>query len=89
MDYSKELRPEVRKKMKLNLVYIVAFSVTMLFAGLTSAYIVSMGAGFWLKFSLPRAFYWSTLFIGLSSVSFIVSVMAVKKIKLFFKKILF
>ena len=81
MDYSKELRPEVRKKMKLNLVYIVAFSVTMLFAGLTSAYIVSMGAGFWLKFSLPRAFYWSTLFIGLSSIIFIISVMAVKKNK--------
>ena len=86
MDYSKELRPEVRKKMKLNLVYIIAFSVTMLFAGLTSAYIVSMGAGFWLKFSLPKAFYWSTLSIGLSSVSFIVSVMAVKKNKAVLQK---
>lgn len=86
MNYSKELRPEIRRKMKLNLVYIIAFSVTMLFAGLTSAYIVSMGGGFWLKYSLPFDFYWSTLFIGLSSVSFIVSVMAVKKNKVVLQK---
>lgn len=71
MDYSKDLSPDVRRKMKLNVVYLIAFSVTMLFAGLTSAYIVSMGAGFWLKYSLPNAFYWSTLFIGLSSLSFV------------------
>ena len=82
MDFSKELSPEVRKKMKLNLVYVIAFSVTMLFAGLTSAYIVSMGAGFWLKFALPRAFYWSTLFLGLSSISFIFSLRAAKSNKI-------
>jgi cytochrome c oxidase subunit 3 len=81
MSYSKDLSPEIRKKMNLNLIYVIAFSVTMLFAGLTSAYIVSMGAGFWLKFALPREFYWSTFFIALSSVSFIVSINAVKKNK--------
>ena len=87
MSYSKDLSPEVRKKMNLNLIYVVAFSVTMLFAGLTSAYIVSMGAGFWLKFALPRAFYWSTFFIALSSISFIVSINAVKKNKITLQKI--
>ena len=81
MDYSKELRPEIRRKMKLNLVYVIAFSVTMLFAGLTSAYIVSMGAGFWLKYPLPNYFYWSTFFIGLSSLFFVVSLISVKKNK--------
>jgi cytochrome c oxidase subunit 3 len=81
MSYSKDLSPEIRKKMNLNLIYVVCFSVTMLFAGLTSAYIVSMGAGFWLKFALPSAFYWSTFFIGLSSISFIVSLKAAKKNK--------
>lgn len=81
MDYSKELRPEVRRKMKLNLVYVIAFSVTMLFAGLTSAYIVSMGAGFWLKYPLPCDFYWSTFFIGLSSLFFVFSLISVKKNK--------
>ena len=87
MSYSKDLSPEIRKKMNLNLIYVVAFSVTMLFAGLTSAYIVSMGAGFWLKFALPRAFYWSTFFIALSSISFIVSINAVKKNKITLQKI--
>jgi cytochrome c oxidase subunit 3 len=87
MSYSKDLSPEIRKKMNLNLIYVVSFSVTMLFAGLTSAYIVSMGAGFWLKFALPSAFYWSTFFIALSSISFIISLNAAKKNKSAIQKI--
>lgn len=69
-DYEKELTPEVQEKMKKNLVYIGIFSVVMLFAGFSSAYIVSMGDAFWLKYDLPPAFYWSTLVIGLSSLTY-------------------
>jgi cytochrome c oxidase subunit 3 len=67
-DYSKDLDPEVRVKMKKNLVYVGVFSVIMLFAGFTSAYIVSMGDSFWLKYPLPTYFWISTLLIILSSL---------------------
>lgn len=67
-DFVSELTPEVREKMKKNLVYIGIFSVVMLFAGFTSAYIVSMGDSFWVKYKLPPAFYISTALILLSSI---------------------
>ena len=67
-DYRKDLDPEVRVKMKKNLVYVAIFSVIMLFAGFTSAYIVSMGDSFWLKYPLPTYFWISTLLIVLSSL---------------------
>ncbi len=67
-DYSDELSPEVREKMKKNLVYIAIFSVVMIFAGFTSAYIVSMGDTFWVKYSLPKGFWMSTVVIILSSI---------------------
>ena len=81
MDYSKDLSPEVREKMKKNLVYVGIFSIIMMFAGLTSAYIVSMGGGFWLKYPLPNAFYISTLCVVLSSFTFIYAIANAKKDK--------
>jgi cytochrome c oxidase subunit 3 len=59
-DYSKELDPAVREKMKKNLVYVSIFSIVMLFAGFTSGYIVSMGDVFWVKYPLPLGFWLST-----------------------------
>jgi cytochrome c oxidase subunit 3 len=67
-DYSKEMDPVVRVKMKKNLVYVGIFSVVMLFAGFTSAYIVSMGDSFWLKYPLPTYFWISTAVILVSSI---------------------
>lgn len=79
-DYDKELTPEVREKMRKNLVYIGIFSVVMLFAGLSSAYIVSAGDTFWVKYDLPSAFYVSTTLIILSSIVLIIGIkMAQKK----------
>jgi cytochrome c oxidase subunit 3 len=78
-DFDKELSPEVREKMKKNLVYVGILSVVMLFAGLTSAYIVSMGDAFWLKFDLPSAFYISTAVIVLSSITFELAKYFIKK----------
>ena len=67
-EYDDQLTPEVREKMKKNLVYIGIFSIIMIFAGLTSAYLVSMGDTFWVKFDFPPAFYVSTVFLLLSSI---------------------
>lgn len=78
-DYSEELSPEVREKMKKNLVYITMFSIVMLFAGFSSAYIVSMGDSFWLKVPFPTAFWVSTGIIVASSLTYILAINAAKK----------
>jgi cytochrome c oxidase subunit 3 len=78
MDYSKELSPEIREKMKKNLVYVGIFAVVMFFAGLTSAYYVNMGGAFWLKYPMPTGFYWSTTFIALSSISYYLAIRNIK-----------
>ena len=79
MNYEKELSPEVREKMKKNLVYVGIFSIIMLFAGFTSAYIVMMGDSFWLKYPMPTGFWLSSATIALSSLTFILAIRAIKK----------
>lgn len=77
--FESELTPEVREKMKKNLVYVGMISIVMLFGGLTSGYIVLMGDSFWLKASMPTAFWVSTSLIALSSLTYVLSVQAAKK----------
>ena len=60
-------------KAKMNLVYVGIFSVVMFFAGLISAYVVSMGDSFWLKTPMPKAFWISTTLILISSVTLILA----------------
>lgn len=50
------------------LLYFGIFSIVMFFAGLTSAYVVTMGGGFWVDITLPKGFYYSTVIIVLSSL---------------------
>jgi len=49
--------------------WLFIVSVVMVFAGLTSAYIVRQAEGNWLEFNLPEIFYYSTGIIILSSVT--------------------
>ncbi len=49
--------------------YLAMAGIVMLFAALTSAYIVRRSAGNWLEFTLPTIFYWNTLVILTSSVT--------------------
>ena len=79
---NEELNPDSivqQNKAKKNLVYFGMFSVIMFFAGLTSAYIVSMGDSFWLKTELPTAFMISTAIIILSSLVYQFSIFSIKK----------
>jgi cytochrome c oxidase subunit 3 len=80
-DFYQELSPEVREKTKKNLVYVGIFSVIMLFAGFTSAYYVSMGDSFWLKYPLPKSFWLSTASIVLSSIVLQLAIGAAKNNK--------
>ena len=59
------------KKMML---WFGIISMIMTFGGLTSAYVVSKTRPDWLtEFELPTAFFWSTLVIVLSSITFILA----------------
>ncbi|MBR9859476.1 cytochrome oxidase subunit III [bacterium] len=54
---------------KLFNVWLLNIGIVMLFAGLTSAYIVRRADGNWLDFELPSMFLYSTIIVLLSSVS--------------------
>lgn len=49
--------------------WVAMGSIVMMFAGLTSAYIVKKNQANWLEFSLPGVFWYSTIVIIASSVS--------------------
>lgn len=57
-------------------------SIVMLFAGLTSGYIVRQAEGRWATFELPMPFYASTAIILLSSLTHHLAIVAVKKNRL-------
>ena len=78
MNYPDDNREQVEKAKK-NLVYVGIMSIVMLFAGFTSAYIVSMGDSFWVKTGLPQAFWISTGIIIASSVFIQMAVFFSKK----------
>lgn len=59
--------------------WIAIVSMIMLFAGLTSAYIVRQAEGNWTHFELPKQFYLSTVFIILSSVSMHLALASIRK----------
>lgn len=62
----KNLEPSRYQALRFAL-WIGMASITMMFAALTSAYIVRRAAGSWYEFKLPAEFFVSTLFILLSS----------------------
>jgi cytochrome c oxidase subunit 3 len=62
--------------------WVAIGGMVMMFAGLTSAYIVKKNQSSWLQFDLPIEFYYSTSVIVLSSISMFLSVRAVKLGKL-------
>lgn len=59
----------LQEKIKKNLLWVSIFSIIMLFAGITSGYIVASGSAFWVKVSLPNQFTISTAFILISSLA--------------------
>ena len=72
---------QARKSKSAKLILLFAMvSMTMMFAGLTSAFVVSKSRADWLKnFELPSAFYYSTAVIIACSVTFYLAKKAIKK----------
>lgn len=74
-----EEKRQKERSAKLILLFAMV-SMTMMFAGLTSAFIVSKSRGDWLKdFKLPTVFYWSTLVIIGCSLTFHMAKKAIQK----------
>ena len=70
MSFHPSLTPPLSKAKKMML-WIAMISTTMMFAGLTSAYVVSKARPDWLdNFTLPTAFHISTLVILVSGITF-------------------
>lgn len=61
------------------ILWFAMVSMVMMFAGLTSAYVVSSSRADWLKdFQMPSAFFMSTAVIILSSITFLFARKAIK-----------
>ena len=67
-DYEFDTKRVNPKKFAL---WLLIIAIVMLFAGLTSAYIVRMGEGNWYKFDLPKQFLYSTITVVISSFTMI------------------
>lgn len=59
---------KARQRVAMPMLWIAQVSILMLFAGLTSAYIVTKADNFWVDFNLPEMFYYSTALILISSI---------------------
>ena len=70
------------------IMWIAIGSIVMMFAGMTSAYIVKKNQGNWLAFELPVVFWYSTAVILASSVTIYLAGLALKSGKLSAYKIL-
>jgi len=62
---------QIKEKAERNLVRLGVFSITMLFGGLTSAYVVRRDGGAWFSVNMPSEFWISTAIILLSSLTLI------------------
>jgi cytochrome c oxidase subunit 3 len=70
-----------KKKSAKPMLWVSMISMVMFFAGLTSAYVISMKREDWVAFDLPDAFYISTFLIVASSITLILSQRFLKKDK--------
>jgi cytochrome c oxidase subunit 3 len=83
----KELAAGRRKSAK-PMLWVSMISMVMFFAGLTSAYVISMKREDWVSFDLPNSFYVSTIMIVVSSITLFFSQRLLKQNKLDLSRIL-
>jgi cytochrome c oxidase subunit III len=80
MDLTEGTRNEKTARAKKMMLWFGIISMVMMFAGLTSAYVVSKNRPDWVAgFELPSSLYWSTLVIIISSVTFILAKKSIAK----------
>ncbi|PWG06220.1 cytochrome oxidase subunit III [Polaribacter aquimarinus] len=69
------------KKSAKPMLWVSMISMVMFFAGLTSAYVISMKRDDWVSFDLPQAFFVSTFLIVGSSITLFLSQKSLKEDK--------
>lgn len=81
MDAEELKREQIQKgKAYKTMLIFTMGSIVMIFAGLTSAYVISKSRPDWLSdFQLPQVFLWSTIAMILSSVTFHLAKKAISK----------
>jgi cytochrome c oxidase subunit III len=72
-------KEQIKNKVAIPLLAIAIGSMIMLFAGLTSAYVVRHGEGNWQALTLPFQFYLSTAVILISSLTMNLALIKIKK----------
>lgn len=72
-------RDKINVKAVKFVLWLFILSSVMLFAGLTSAYIVRKAEGNWVAFDLPSMFYFTTAIIFISSITLHLAYLAAKK----------
>lgn len=70
---------EGRKRSAKPMLWVSLISMVMFFAGLTSAYVISMKREDWVSFDLPPAFYTSTVLIVISSLTIFIAQRMLRK----------
>lgn len=77
----KELQEEKEKhiRAKKTMMWLGVVSIVMMFAGLTSGYVVLQADNYWVRFELPNGFWISTALILISSVTMALAMRAVRK----------
>jgi cytochrome c oxidase subunit 3 len=73
------MEQSLKEKTFKQMLYFALIALTMSFAGLTSAYIISRKREDWVSFDMPKVFYISTMLIILSSVTFYLAKKSMKK----------
>jgi len=80
MDITQETRQYKIGRAKKMMLWFGIASMVMMFAGITSAYVVSKNRPDWISdFKLPETLYWSTLVILVSSITFMLAKRAILK----------
>ncbi len=80
MDLTQGSQQEKIGRAKKTMLWFAMISMTMTFAGLTSAYLVSSSRPDWLKdFELPPMLLWSTIAIAISSITIHFAKKAIQK----------
>lgn len=77
-DVFADFAPEVRVRTKKMLMAFIIFAIVMLFAGFTSAYILSNIGAYWVHVNPPAALWWSNAIIAVSSITLYLSLRYMK-----------
>ncbi len=71
----------LKEKTSKQMLYVSMVSMVMMFAGLTSAYVISSKREDWIALEMPQALYISTVLIILSSITFFLAKKSIAKDK--------